>query len=99
MLKDQDRIFQNLYGMGERSLKAAQSRGCWDGTADIIGRGRDKIIEEMKASGLRGRRRGLSDRLKWSMPKEPMGALLSCGNADESEPATCRMRDHARSAR
>ena len=53
MLKDQDRIFTNLYGMGDRSLAGAQKRGHWDGTGDIIGRGRDKIIEQVKASGLR----------------------------------------------
>ena len=41
LLKDQDRIFQNLYGMGDRSLKGAMSRGCWDNTAELIARGRD----------------------------------------------------------
>ncbi|MEF9605788.1 NADH-quinone oxidoreductase subunit F, partial [Paracoccus sp. PXZ] len=53
MLNDQDRIFTNLYGMGDRSLAGARKRGHWDGTAAIIQRGRDKIIDEMKASGLR----------------------------------------------
>ena len=37
MLKDQDRIFTNLYGMGDRSLAGAKKRGCWDGTSEIIG--------------------------------------------------------------
>ena len=55
MLKDQDRIFTNLYGMHDRTLKGAQARGHWDGTAAIIKKGRDWIIDEMKASGLRGR--------------------------------------------
>ena len=55
MLKDQDRIFTNLYGMHDRSLKGAMKRGHWDGTAGIIQRGRDTIVEQMKASGLRGR--------------------------------------------
>ena len=32
MLADKDRIFTNLYGMHDRSLKGAQSRGAWDGT-------------------------------------------------------------------
>ncbi|MFD1794416.1 NADH-quinone oxidoreductase subunit NuoF [Paracoccus aurantiacus] len=96
MLKDQDRIFQNLYGMGDRSLAGAQSRGCWDNTAEIIGRGRDKIIDEVKASGLRGRGgAGFPTGLKWSfMPKESDGrpAYLVV-NADESEPATCKDRE------
>jgi NADH-quinone oxidoreductase subunit F len=49
MLKDQDRIFTNLYGMHDRTLKGAQARGHWDGTAGIIAKGRDWIISEMKA--------------------------------------------------
>ena len=48
MLNDQDRIFTNIYGMGDRSLAGAKKRGCWDGTAAIIQRGRDKIVEQMK---------------------------------------------------
>ncbi|MFP4404940.1 MAG: NADH-quinone oxidoreductase subunit F, partial [Rhodosalinus sp.] len=53
MLKDEDRIFTNLYGMHDRSLAGAKARGHWDGTAGIIKRGRDAIIDEMKKSGLR----------------------------------------------
>ena len=30
-------------------------RGAWDGTKDLLDKGRDWIIDEMKASGLRGR--------------------------------------------
>ena len=96
MLKDQDRIFTNLYGMGDRSLAGAQKRGHWDNTAEIIARGRDKIIEEVKASGLRGRGgAGFPTGLKWSfMPKESDGrpAYLVI-NGDESEPATCKDRE------
>ncbi|AUM75471.1 NADH-quinone oxidoreductase subunit NuoF [Paracoccus jeotgali] len=96
MLKDQDRIFTNLYGMGDRSLKGAMARGCWDGTGDLIARGRDKIIEQVKASGLRGRGgAGFPTGLKWSfMPKESDGRpSYLVINADESEPATCKDRE------
>ena len=55
MLKDEDRIFTNLYGMHDRSLRGAQSRGHWSETAKIIKNGHDWIIDEMKNSGLRGR--------------------------------------------
>ena len=96
MLKDQDRIFTNLYGMHERTLAGAKKRGHWDGTAAIIAKGRDWIIDEMKKSGLRGRGgAGFPTGMKWSfMPKVSDGrpAYLVI-NADESEPATCKDRE------
>lgn len=49
-LSDKDRIFTNLYGLHSWQLKEAQRRGNWDGTAGIIAKGRDWIIEEMKQS-------------------------------------------------
>ena len=71
MLQDQDRIFTNLYGEHDWRLAGARSRGDWDGTKELIHMGRDWIIEEMKASGLRGRGgAGFPTGLKWSfMPK------------------------------
>ena len=96
MLDDKDRIFTNLYGMHDRSLKGAQARGHWDGTKKILEKGRDWIIDEMKQSGLRGRGgAGFPTGLKWSfMPKESDGrpAYLVV-NADESEPGTCKDRE------
>ena len=96
MLQDKDRIFTNIYGFGERSLKGAIARGDWDNTKAIIARGRDGIIEEMKKSGLRGRGgAGFSTAMKWSfMPKEigtrPHYLVI---NADEGEPGTCKDRE------
>jgi len=96
MLEDKDRIFTNLYGFEDWRLKGAQARGDWDGTAGIIKKGRDWIVEEMKASSLRGRGgAGFPTGLKWSfMPKEegerPHYLVV---NADESEPGTCKDRD------
>ena len=96
MLQDKDRIFTNIYGMHDRTLKGAQARGHWDGTADIIKKGAPWIIDQMKASGLRGRGgAGFPTGLKWSfMPKESDGrpAYLVV-NADESEPGTCKDRE------
>ncbi|PIE08592.1 MAG: NADH-quinone oxidoreductase subunit F [Rhodobacterales bacterium] len=96
MLRDEDRIFTNLYGMHDRSLAGARARGHWDGTAALIRKGRDWIVDEMKASGLRGRGgAGFPTGLKWSfMPKESDGrpAYLVI-NADESEPGTCKDRE------
>ena len=96
MLNDSDRIFTNLYGLHGWGLEQARKRGDWDGTAAILARGRDAIIDEMKASGLRGRGgAGFPTGMKWSfMPKVSDGrpAYLVV-NADESEPGTCKDRD------
>jgi NADH-quinone oxidoreductase subunit F len=96
-LQDKDRIFTNLYGLQHWGLQAAQKRGNWDGTAGIIAKGRDWIIEEVKQSGLRGRGgAGFPTGLKWSfMPKpDPEGRpSYLVVNCDESEPGTCKDRD------
>ncbi len=96
MLDDADRIFTNIYGMHDRSLAAVKKRGHWDGTADLIGKGRDWIVAQMKESGLRGRGgAGFPTGLKWSfMPKESDGRpSYLVVNADESEPGTCKDRE------
>ena len=36
MLKDEDRIFTNLYGWMDSGLKGANARGDCDGTAKLI---------------------------------------------------------------
>ncbi len=62
-------------------------------------RGQDKIIEEIKASGLRGRGgAGFATGVKWSfMPKKSDGRpSYLVVNADEGEPGTCKDRDMMR---
>jgi NADH-quinone oxidoreductase subunit F len=97
MLADKDRIFTNLYGFQPWNLAAAQKRGDWDNTKALIDRGQDTIIEEIKASGLRGRGgAGFPTGLKWSfMPKESRDGRPSflVINADESEPGSCKDRE------
>ncbi|PCI64432.1 MAG: NADH-quinone oxidoreductase subunit F [Kordiimonadales bacterium] len=96
MLADKDRIFTNLYGFESPGIDAAMKRGDWDGTKDIIAKGQDWIIGEMKESGLRGRGgAGFPTGLKWSfMPKESDGRpSYLVVNADEGEPGTCKDRD------
>ncbi len=96
MLQDKDRIFTNLYGFESFSLDAAKKRGDWDKTKDLIFKGKEWIIEEMKASGLRGRGgAGFPTGMKWSfMPKENTGKPhYLVINADESEPGTCKDRE------
>ncbi len=95
MLSDKDRIFTNLYGHEPAALTAAKKRGDWDKTKDFITKGREWIIEEVKASGLRGRGgAGFSTGMKWSfMPKNDPRPSYLVINADESEPGTCKDRD------
>src|SRR5258707_3335658 len=96
MLDDKDRIFKNLYGTGDWGLKGARARGAWDGTKQILEKGRDGVVNEMKASGQRGRGgAGFPTGLKWScMPKQSDGRPhYLVVNADESEPGTCKDRD------
>ena len=96
MLSDRDRIFTNLYGRQDPGLKGALKRGNWDGTKQLLEMGRDWIIDEMKASGLRGRGgAGFPTGMKWSfMPKvndgRPHYLVI---NGDESEPGTCKDRE------
>jgi len=96
MLADKDRIFTNLYGFQSPSLKEAMKRGAWDGTKYLIDQGAGWVINEMKASGLRGRGgAGFPTGLKWSfMPKpDPARPSYLVVNADESEPGTCKDRE------
>jgi NADH-quinone oxidoreductase subunit F len=96
MLADKDRIFTNLYGEHDWRLSAARRRGDWDGTKDLIAKGREWILEQVRESGLRGRGgAGFPTGLKMSfMPKKSDGGpVYLVVNADESEPGTCKDRE------
>ncbi|MBM3478684.1 MAG: NADH-quinone oxidoreductase subunit NuoF [Alphaproteobacteria bacterium] len=97
MLQDKDRIFTNLYGLQGPDLRNAMGRGDWDRTKDLIARGRDWIVAQVKDSGLRGRGgAGFPTGMKWSfMPKANPDGRPSylVVNADESEPGTCKDRE------
>lgn len=95
MLHDRDRIFTNLYGERPWNLEAARRRGDWDGTKELILKGREWLIQQIKESGLRGRGgAGFPTGLKWSfMPKQADGPVYLVVNADESEPGTCKDRE------
>lgn len=97
MLDIDNKIFVNLHGESGVDLPSAKQRRDWLDTNLLIAKGQDRIIEEIKKSGLRGRGgAGFPTGLKWSfMPKnrpaEAPAYLLV--NADESEPGTCKDRD------
>ncbi|NXP70132.1 NDUV1 dehydrogenase, partial [Ramphastos sulfuratus] len=95
-LRDEDRIFTNLYGRHEWRLQGALRRGDWYKTKEILLKGVDWILGEIKASGLRGRGgAGFPTGLKWSfMNKPPDGRpKYLVVNADEGEPGTCKDRE------
>lgn len=96
MLQDKDRIFTNLYGLQSYALTDAKKRGDWKGTKKLLGYGRDKLIDMVKESGLRGRGgAGFPTGVKWSfMPKVSDGRPhYLVINADESEPGACKDRE------
>jgi len=95
-LSDEDRIFTNLYGRHDWRLKGAMARGDWYKTKEIVMKGHDWILNEIKTSGLRGRGgAGFPTGLKWSfMNKPPDGRpKYLVVNADEGEPGTCKDRE------
>ncbi|CAM9024595.1 unnamed protein product [Wickerhamomyces anomalus] len=98
-LKDQDRIFQNLYGYYGRDLRSAQKRGDWYKTKELVLKGDGWIIDQIKKSGLRGRGgAGFPSGMKWSFMNPPgweknPGPRYVVVNADEGEPGTCKDRE------
>eukprot|EP00041_Stephanoeca_diplocostata_P006550 m.88056 g.88056 ORF g.88056 m.88056 type:complete len:466 (+) comp16427_c0_seq1:229-1626(+) len=95
-LKDEDRIFKNLYGLQDWSLKADMKRGGWYKTKEILEKGHEWILKEVKESGLRGRGgAGFPSGLKWSFMNKPGDGRPKylVVNADEGEPGTCKDRE------
>jgi len=94
-LKDEDRIFQNLYGRHDWGLKGAMQRGAWYKTKEILLKGHEWILKEIKDSVLRGRGgAGFPSGLKWSFMNKPdTRPKYLVVNADEGEPGTCKDRE------
>ena len=96
MLNKKDRIFNNLYGLKGNSLNTAFKLGDWSESKEIIAKGKDWILKQVKDSGLRGRGgAGFPSGLKWSFmpPKSKYKPNYLVVNADESEPGTCKDRE------
>ena len=78
-----------------RSFDGWVQRGGYQALKQALAMTPDAIIEEVKASGLRGRGgAGFPTGLKWSfMPKASGKPHYLCCNADESEPGTFKDRE------
>ncbi|KAG0218562.1 NADH dehydrogenase flavoprotein subunit 1, partial [Mortierella sp. GBA43] len=99
-LSDEDRIFTNLYGFHDFKLKGAPKRGDWYKTKEIMLKGHEWILNEMKISGLRGGGgAGFPSGLKWGFMNKPLDGRprYLVVNADEGEPGTCKDREIMRS--
>ena len=95
MLADKDRIFKNLYGHHGWGLDGARARGAWDGTKAILEKGRDVIVNEMKASGQRGRGgAGFRDRTEMvvhAQTSRTAGRIISSSMPTNPSPAPARI--------
>jgi NADH-quinone oxidoreductase subunit F len=90
------RVLSRHFGDPEaRTLAGWKARGGYRAIAKAFEHGPDWVIDEVKASGLRGRGgAGFPTGVKWSfMPKEPTRPSYLCCNADESEPGTFKDRE------
>lgn len=78
-----------------RTLEGARANGRYAALEKALNMTPDEVIEEVKASGLRGRGgAGFPTGVKWSfMPKQPTQPHYLCCNADESEPGTFKDRE------
>ena len=93
--KENPVLSQHFGEADARSFDGWVNRGGYQGLRQALGMTRDAIVEEMKASGLRGRGgAGFPTGLKWSfMPKEVTRPHYLMCNADESEPGTFKDRE------
>merc|ERR1719433_1910938 len=95
-LADSDRIFTNIYGRHDWRMAGSMARGDWYKTKEIVEKGADWIINEIKTSGLRGRGgAGFPSGMKWSFMNKPSDGRPKylVVNADEGEPGTCKDRE------
>jgi len=91
---DEVKIVSRRFGLGATDIEEYIKLDGYKATQLAIEKGPEWIINEVKASGLRGRGgAGFPTGLKWSfVPKQSTKAKYVLLNGDESEPCTCK--DH-----
>jgi NADH-quinone oxidoreductase subunit F len=90
------RVVSTHFGDAEaRTYAGWVKRGGYRALEQALAMTREQVIEEVKASGLRGRGgAGFPAGVKWSfMPKQQTTPHYLCCNADESEPGTFKDRE------
>ncbi len=91
---DEVKIVTRRFGMGASKIDRYLELDGYASARKALAEGSDWIINEMKASGLRGRGgAGFPTGMKWSfVPKQSAKPKYVLVNGDESEPGTCK--DH-----
>jgi NADH-quinone oxidoreductase subunit F len=91
---DEVKVVSKRFGMGATDLDRYLELDGYKALQKAIGMGPDAIINEMKASNLRGRGgAGFPTGMKWSfVPKQSAKPKYVLCNGDESEPGTCKDR-------
>ena len=91
---DEVRVVSRRFGQGAADLDRYLALDGYQAVQKALALGADGIINEMKASSLRGRGgAGFPTGLKWSfVPKESAKPKYVLCNGDESEPGTCKDR-------
>src|SRR3974390_3219297 len=88
------KVISKRFGMGAANLDRYLELDGYKAVQKAISMGPDAIINEVKASGLRGRGgAGFPTGMKWSfVPRQSPKPKYIMVNADESEPGTCKDR-------
>ena len=91
---DEVKVISKRFGQGAANLDRYLELDGYKAVQKALAMGADGIINEMKASNLRGRGgAGFPTGMKWSfVPKESAKPKYILCNGDESEPGTCKDR-------
>ena len=91
---DEVRIISSRFGKGAASIEKYLELDGYKAVQKALQMKPEEIINEVKASALRGRGgAGFSTGMKWSfVPKESAKPKYILVNGDESEPGTCKDR-------
>jgi NADH-quinone oxidoreductase subunit F len=87
-------LLQNIHQPNQHTISGYESRGGYQTIKKVLRMDPAAVIEEVKASGLRGRGgAGFSTGTKWGfVPKNSGKPVYLLNNADESEPGTFKDR-------
>lgn len=88
-------LFKNIAKPDSHTYQVHRAGGGYEQVNKALAMASDSVIDEVKASGIRGRGgAGFPAGLKWSfIPKDHARATYLVCNADEGEPGTCKDRD------